>query len=470
MGAIPWRFKSSRPHHLFMTVPTHIFREYDIRGIADDEFKSELITDLGLAFASLMLAEQKRMVAVGYDMRPSSDRLKQALIKGLVEGGMEVLDLGMVPTPVLYFAVSHLKIDAGICITGSHNPIEYNGFKIHLSDRSFFGAEIQKLRALIEAGNLPLSEGGSVKEQAIIPDYIKHVLGIFGKQRSLKVVVDSGHGMGGAVAPELIRGLGHDVIELYSNLDPNFPDHHPDPADPKNLKDVQAKVLETGADLGVAYDGDADRIGVVDEKGEVIAGDKLLLLCTREILKRRPDATIIGDVKCSQAVYAEIKELGGNPIMWKTGHSLIKAKMKETGAALAGELSGHMFFEDRWFGFDDALYATCRVLELVSLQDKKLSEHLADFPALVSTPELHIDCADDKKFDLVKAAVENFKREHEVIDIDGARVLFDDGWGLVRASNTQPVLVLRFEAQNQAALERIQKYIQDTVKTLSETI
>lgn len=451
-------------------IPTHIFREYDIRGIADEEFKDSLIQDLGHAFALLMQRENKTRVAVGYDMRPSSDRLKKALIGGLMKGGMQVTDLGMVATPLLYFSVSHLKQDAGICITGSHNPIEYNGFKIHLSDRSFFGAEIQKLRQLIEAGGLEEKQGGSTTSRGINADYQKYVLSLFESQRKLKVVVDSGHGMGGTTAPDLIRGLGHEVIELYSNLDPDFPDHHPDPADPKNLKDLQKTVLAQKADLGVAYDGDADRIGVVDEKGEVIAGDKLLLLCARAILKRRPGATIIGDVKCSEAVYVEIKALGGNAVMWRTGHSLIKAKMKETGAALAGELSGHMFFEDRWFGFDDALYATCRVLEVVAGENRPLSDHFKNFPDLVATPELHFNCADDKKFQLVKEAVSIFKADHEVIDIDGARVLFDDGWGLVRASNTQPVLVLRFEARSQEALDRIQSYVQDTVKKLSEKL
>ncbi|HTL47681.1 MAG TPA: phosphomannomutase/phosphoglucomutase [Verrucomicrobiae bacterium] len=446
-------------------IPSHVFREYDIRGIADKEFSDELVTSIGRAFATLLARENKNHIAVAHDMRPSSDRLHAALIKGLMSAGAHVVDLGLVPTPVLYFSVSHLKLQAGISITGSHNPVEYNGFKLHLADRPFFGAEIQELRKLIESGKF-LQAPGKVEKGTILSEYKNYVRGLFKFKRKIKVVVDSGHGMGALVAPDLIKSLGHDVIELYSNLDPAFPDHHPDPSEPKNLVDAQKKVLEKKADCGIAFDGDADRIGLVDEKGEVIPGDKILLLAARAILKKKPGSTIIGDVKCSQAVYDDITKRGGKAVMWKTGHSLIKAKMKETHAELAGEMSGHMFFVDRWFGFDDAIYAACRVLEILDEDPRPLSQHLADLPPLFSTPELRVDCPDDVKFDLVKKAVAEFKKEYKVIDTDGARILFNDGWGLVRASNTQPVLVLRFEATSQKRLLEIQSLVESKLKQL----
>jgi len=450
-------------------IPSHVFREYDIRGIADTEFTDGFVTSLGRAFAALMLAENKTKISVGHDMRPSSERLKKALLAGLTSGGLDVVDLGLVPTPVLYFSVSHLKLDAGICITGSHNPVEYNGFKMHLAQRPFFGAEIQKMREIIERGAYSSGQG-SVTKASIIPEYQDCVQSIFKFKRRLNVVVDSGHGMGGVVAPELIRRLGHEVIELYSNLDPAFPDHHPDPSEPHNLEDVRKKVLETGADFGIAFDGDADRIGVVDEKGGILPGDKILLLCARAILKKKPGATIIGDVKCSQTVYEDIQKRGGNPVMWKTGHSLIKAKMKETHAELAGEMSGHIFFVDRWFGFDDAIYGACRVLEIADEDARPLSQHLADLPELFSTPEIRVDCPDQVKFALVKKAVEHFKKTHRVIDTDGARILFDGGWGLVRASNTQPVLVMRFEAQSEEKLLAIRSLVEKTIQELSGAV
>ena len=446
-------------------IPANVFREYDIRGIADEEFTDPLVTSIGRAFGTLLQRENKTRVAVGHDMRPSSDRLALALIRGLTASGIQVIDLGLVPTPVLYFSVSHLKLDAGVCITGSHNPVEYNGFKLHLSDRPFFGAEIQELRKVIESGRF--HEGhGSVRKGTILEDYKKYVLSLFHTKRKLKVVVDSGHGMGAVAAPDLVRSLGHETIELYSNLDPTFPDHHPDPSEPKNLKDLQKKVLETGADLGIGFDGDADRIGLVDEKGEIIPGDKILLLCARAILKKKPGAVIIGDVKCSQSVYDDIEKRGGKAVMWKTGHSLIKAKMKETHAELAGEMSGHIFFVDRWFGFDDAIYAACRVLEILDEDPRPLSQHLADLPRLFATPEIRIDCPDDIKFDLVKKAVAAFKKEYRVIDTDGARILFEGGWGLVRASNTQPVLVLRFEADSDKRLAEIRAIVEDKLHQL----
>jgi len=449
-----------------MQIPSQIFREYDIRGLADEELKDDLIRCIGHAFAALLVRENKKTICLGHDMRPSSARLKTALLAGLLDGGLRVTDLGLVPTPLVYFSVSHLKLDAGICITGSHNPIEYNGLKFHLSDRPFYGAEILKLKEIIEKKDY-LSGKGTAEKHEIIPAYKDYVRGLFKFKKKLKVVIDSGHGMAGLVAPELVRSMGCEVVELYSNLDPTFPDHHPDPSVLKNLADLQKKVLETKADVGIGFDGDADRIGVVDEKGKIIFGDKLLLLYARAILKKKPGAAIIGDVKCSTVLYDDIKKHGGRPIMWKTGHSLIKAKLKETKAELAGEMSGHMFFVDRWFGFDDAIYAACRMLEILDENEGTCSGLLADVPVTVSTPEIRVDCPDDIKFDIVKRAVTEFKKGYEVIDVDGARILFPDGWGLVRASNTQPVLVMRFEASSQEKLNQIQKTVEDKIHQLS---
>ncbi|MBI3313582.1 MAG: phosphomannomutase/phosphoglucomutase [Candidatus Omnitrophica bacterium] len=448
-------------------IPSHIFREYDIRGLADTELTDEVSRGVGQAFATLLAREGKKKISVSYDLRKSSKRIQKALIEGLTAGGLTILDLGMLPTPLLYFSVSHLKLDGGISITGSHNPSEYNGFKLHLADRPFFGREIQELKSIIEKQAFA-HQKGKIEKGDILPAYLEYVKNLFHFKKKLRVVIDAGHGMAGMVAPTLIKSLGHETIELYTNLDPDFPDHHPDPSVPDNLKDLQKKVIETGAHLGIGFDGDADRIGVVDEKGQVIYGDKILLLYARAILKKKPGATIIGDVKCSQQIYDDIAKHGGKPLMWKTGHSLIKAKMKEVHAELAGEMSGHMFFVDRWFGFDDAIYAACRMLEIVDENPRPLSLLLGDLPPLVSTPELRIECPDDKKFQIVERAVKEFQKEYEVITIDGARILFNDGsWGLVRASNTQPVLVMRFEAPNEKRLKEIRTLVENKIKTLS---
>lgn len=450
------------------SLPLNIFREYDIRGIADKELTDEVSFFIGKAFGSVLRAENKKTIAVSYDMRPSSTRIQAALVKGLVSAGLEVIDLGMLPTPVLYFSVSHLKLDAGISITGSHNPPEFNGFKLHLADRPFFGSEIQGLSQRIQKGDF-IEGNGSVRKTDIIEDYKRYIRNSFKFKKKLKVVIDAGHAMAAMVAPDLIRSMGHEVVELYTNIDPTFPDHHPDPSVPENLHDLVKKVLETKADVGLGFDGDADRIGVVDEKGEIIFGDKILLLYAREILKRKPGAAIIGDVKCSQVVYDGITKAGGKAIMWKTGHSLIKAKMKETHAELAGEMSGHMFFMDRWFGFDDAVYAACRMLEIVDQASGPLSTLLADVPHTYSTPEIRFECPDEEKFKVVEKLVKHFQNEKlNVLTIDGARITFSDGWGLVRASNTQPVLVMRFEATSPRRLEEIQTYIEKAVQKFTQ--
>lgn len=447
-------------------IPEHIFREYDIRGIADTELTDEVVTGVGRAFATGLVREGKTKIAVGYDLRTSSVRISKALIKGLTESGAEVFELGLVPTPLTYFSVNHLQLDAGISITGSHNPPEYNGLKFQRADRPVFGEQIQEFLKMIKEQDFE-SRPGKTRDCEILEPYMKHVQSLFNFKKKLKVVIDCGHAMACVVAPKLLKSFGHEVIELYTNLDSTFPDHHPDPTVLENLVDLQAKVKETGADIGIGFDGDADRIGIVDEKSQVIFGDKVLLLYAREILSRKPGATIIGDVKCSKSIYDDIRKKGGNPVMWKTGHSLIKAKLKETKAELAGEMSGHVFFVDRWFGFDDAIYAACRMLEILDKSEEPLSEHLKDLPGLVSTPEIRVDCPDDKKFDIVKRAVQDFKRDYNVVDIDGARVEFEDGWGLMRASNTQPVLVMRFEAESEKRMNEIRALVENKVKELS---
>lgn len=452
-----------------MTLPDHIFRAYDIRGIAEDELTNEVVLNIGKAFATKLKREGKTRIAVGHDMRPSSERIRKALIEGLMACGAQVVNLGLTPTPLLYFSVSHYKIDAGVSITGSHNPPEYNGLKLHLSDRPFYGDEIEELKELIEKKDFEESAGKS-EDRSILEDYIKEVSSQFEIKRKIKVVIDSGHGMGGMVAPRLIKGLGCEVVELYSNLDSNFPDHHPDPSVLENMKDLQAKVLETKSDLGIAFDGDADRIGVVDEKGTVLLGDRLMLIFARGLLEEAPGATIIGDVKCSKLLYDDIRERGGNPVMWKTGHSVIKSKMKETKAALAGEMSGHIFFAHRWFGFDDAIYSACRFLEILDRTGKSVSELIQDIPILSSTPEIRKDCEDDKKFEVVRLALEAFKQKYKVTDIDGARIEFEDGWGLVRASNTGPVLVMRFEAANDSRLKEIQTLIESQIDEIEKSL
>lgn len=445
-------------------LPRHIFRQYDIRGLAEKELTDEVSRSIGQAFGTFLVREKKKKIALGYDLRPSSIRIRKALLEGLLSTGVDVLELGLIPTPLLYFGVVHFKQDAGISITGSHNPPEYNGFKFQLADRPFYGADIQKLVEWIEKKEL-VSGKGKASSADVVEPYLNALKSQFRYSKKWKIVIDSGHGMSGMVAPRLFKELGQDVVELYTNLDPTFPDHHPDPSVPENLKDISREVLKTKASLGVAFDGDADRIGAIDEKGNWILGDRLLLIYARQILKKEKGAAIIGDVKCSPLLYRDIAERGGRPILWKTGHSNIKAKMKEEKAALAGELSGHMFFADRWYGFDDAIYAACRILEVLDQENRPLSELYTDIPKVVSTPEIRVDCpSDEKKFEIVRAVVADLKKDYKVFDLDGARIEFEDGWGLIRASNTQPVLVMRFEATTEKRLAEIRALIEGKVK------
>jgi phosphomannomutase/phosphoglucomutase len=435
-----------------MLRPT-IFREYDIRGVADTELLSPDVVDLGRGLGTLLQRKSGKSITLGRDCRLSSPRLRDALLEGLIDSGCEVTDIGVVPTPLLYFSAVHLEADGAVMITGSHNPSEFNGFKTVCGPTTLHGETIQEVLHIIQARDF-LKGRGSHGDMDVIPAYLDEVAPQFDFKRRVKVVLDAGNGTAGPVVHRLFERLNCEVTELFFDMDGRFPNHHPDPTVPANLKHLQDAVKAQHAELGIAYDGDADRIGAVDENGQVIYGDMLLLVFGREILTRKPGATIIGEVKCSQLLYDELNRLGGNAIMYKTGHSLIKAKMKQEHAELAGEMSGHMFFADRYLGYDDALYASCRLIEIVAKSGKPLSAQFAGLPKLVSTPEIRVDCPDELKFQVVERVTERLRKTHNVIDVDGVRVRFEHGWGLVRASNTQPVLVMRFEAETEDWLRK----------------
>jgi phosphomannomutase/phosphoglucomutase len=445
-----------------MLKPT-IFREYDIRGVADTELSSPDVVELGRGLGTLLQRKSGRSINLGRDCRLSSTRLRDALLEGLMESGCEVTDIGVIPTPLLYFSAVHTGADGAIMITGSHNPPEFNGFKTVCGSSTLHSETIQEVLHVIQKRDF-LSGKGSRQDMDVIDAYLNQVAQQFIFDYHIKVVLDAGNGTAGPVVHRLLERLNVEATELFFEMDGRFPNHHPDPTVPKNLKHLQEAVKAHKADLGIAFDGDSDRIGAVDENGEVIYGDMLLLIFGREILTRKPGATFIGEVKCSQVLYDELKRLGGNPIMYKTGHSLIKAKMKEEHAELAGEMSGHMFFADRYLGYDDAIYAACRLMEIVSKSGKPLSAQLAGLPKLVSTPEIRVDCPDETKFQLVARVAEQFKKTHSVIDVDGVRVLFEHGWGLLRASNTQPVLVMRFEAADQTLLAAYQREVEGALE------
>jgi phosphomannomutase/phosphoglucomutase len=438
-------------------VTPNIFREYDIRGRVPEELNRDTAYRLGQCFGAYYQSLGAKRISLGRDCRLSSPDLRRGVMEGMMDAGIHVKEVGIIPTPLLYFSLHHLEVDGGIQITGSHNPPEYNGFKICLGKTTIFGEEIQKLRSIGEKGSFPKGKGSAESEEVIQPYHEEILKRIRCGQVPRKVVLDAGNGVAGLVAPELYSRMGIEVEKLFCEPDGRFPNHHPDPTLPENLKHLVKKVIDTSADLGIAFDGDADRIGVVDRRGKILWGDQLLIIFSRDLLKRHPGAKIIGEVKCSQVLYDDIRKHGGIPIMWKAGHSLIKGKMKEEGALLAGEMSGHLFFAERYFGFDDAIYAGARLLEILTNEDKDLEELLDDVPTLVNTPEIRIDCPDDLKFQVVADLASEFKEEFQVIDVDGARVVFNGGWGLIRASNTQPVLVLRFEAEDQKTLQEIQQ-------------
>jgi phosphomannomutase / phosphoglucomutase len=444
-----------------------VFREYDIRGLAERDFDADFALLLGRVHGTAIREMGGTRVAVGRDCRASSDPYAESVIAGLVSAGLHVYDIGICPTPLLYFSLFHLDVDGGIEVTASHNPSEYNGFKICLGKETLYGQQIQEIRLKMERSKFREKPGGKVERYEIIPPYQQYLLSDVPRLgRPLKVVIDAGSGVGGPVAPPIFKQLGCNVWEIACTPDANFPFHHPDPTVPENLAMLIEKVKQEKADLGIAYDGDADRIGAVDEKGNILWGDELLILFSRDVLKRNPNSIIISEVKCSQRLYDDIAKNGGRPIMWKAGHSLLKAKMKETQALLAGEMSGHMFFKERYFGYDDAIYASLRLAEIVAKSEKPLSALLADLPKCVSTPEIRVECPDDKKFLLAKKATEYFRQHYPVIDIDGARVQFADGWGLIRASNTQPALVLRFEAKSEAKLKEYRALIENKLDEL----
>jgi phosphomannomutase/phosphoglucomutase len=442
-----------------------IFREYDIRGVADRDLPDDLARDLGRALGTVLAERGKKRVAVGRDPRVSSRRLRNALIEGLVETGRHVVKLEVGPTPLLYFAVHHLDTDGGVMITGSHNPPEDNGFKILVGKDTLHGDEIRALRERIERREFVQLPGGAVDRAEVGPRYVRWMKGnVHPRRTDLRFVVDAGNGAGGPLALATLRALGFDPEALYCDMDGSFPNHHPDPTMPENLEALVRRVRETGSVVGIAYDGDADRLGAVDANGDIVWGDKLLVAFARGVLDRHPGAAVLGEVKCSQTLYDDIAAHGGRPIMWKTGHSLIKAKMKQEGALLAGEMSGHLFFADRYFGYDDAIYASLRLLELLAERGGTLGSLLSDVPATFVTPELRVPCPDEVKFRVVARVLERYQTTHPVADVDGARINFGDGWGLVRASNTQPVLVLRFEAQSEVRRDALRREVEAVVQ------
>ena len=440
-----------------MSIPRGIFREYDIRGIAGSDLTRATARLIGLGYAAYLREQgESGAIAVGRDNRPSGTELRDGLVEGLREAGLDVVDIGVVPTPVTYWAQHKLDVVGGIQITGSHNPAEYNGFKLGLRTKSIYGQQIQRMYELISAGDFPRGKG-TLREEALIDRYVDDIVRLIGPlKRKLRVVADCGNGAGALVAPKLLEGMGLSADLLFCESDGTFPNHHPDPTVAENVADLIAAVRANKADLGVAFDGDADRIGVIDNTGEIIWGDYLLILYARDVLQRTgPGQSIVFDVKCTQALPEAIEKAGGVPVMSRTGHSLVEEKMHETHAPIGGEMSGHMFFTEGFYGFDDALYGAARLIRIVADSGKSVRELLADVPRFVSTPEIRVHCDDDKKFAIVEEAQRYFGARYETNDIDGVRILFEHGWGLIRASNTQPVLVMRFEADTAEQLAAI---------------
>jgi phosphomannomutase/phosphoglucomutase len=439
----------------------HIFRQYDIRGVVGPDVTAEVAEGIGRAFATLAirrLGKTDVRLALGRDNRLTSNELADGVARGMMAAGVQIVDVGTVPTPAHSFSMYYLGLDGGLQVTGSHNPPQYNGFKMTLAGRSIYGDAIQDIRRMIEEQDFE-SGTGSREDHEILRDYAREVAAKFTIERPVKVVVDCGNGSGSLVAEEMLSALGPNVtvIPLFCESDGTFPNHHPDPVVDKNLVDIIAKVKETGADLGVAFDGDADRIGAIDDKGEIVRGDTLLLLYGLDLIERRgPGQAVVFDVKCSQLLPDELEAAGGRPIMSQTGHSLIKERMKQEHSLLSGELSGHIMFGDNYYGFDDALYGACLLIDIVARMGRPLSERLAEFPKYVSTSEIRYVSSEEEKWNVVARATEHFRKDHEVIDVDGARVKFGDGWGLIRASNTEPVLVARYEARTPERLAEIQ--------------
>ncbi len=444
-----------------------VFREYDVRGVVDKDLNFDFVYGLGRSIGTYSIPRGVKTMALGMDCRLSSPAYHEAIRKGINSTGIDIIDVGLCATPVLYFAIRHFNADGGVMITGSHNPPEFNGFKICVGPDTIYGRDIQELRKIMESGKY-VSGNGTCRFADISGYYEDYLFANVTIKEGLNIVVDGGNGVGGLFALPLFKRFGCNVTDIYCDPDGRFPNHFPDPTVPENLTELISLVKEKGADIGIAYDGDADRIGVVTDKGRVLWGDELLLLFSRFILKNSPGASIIGEVKCSQTLYDDIAKHGGRPIMWKAGHSLIKSKMKEEKAPLAGEMSGHLFFADRYFGYDDAIYASLRLLEIISQSGEKISEMLADVPRTFTTPEIRVDCPDRIKFRVVDDVKEHFRKTHKIIDVDGVRIPFGDGWGLVRSSNTQPVLVLRFEAATEAGLHLIRDTVENVLYSVMQ--
>ena len=455
-----------------MALSQNIFREYDIRGVTGKDLTPDVARLVARGYAAFLAdAGVKGEIAVGRDNRPSGNALYRELVAGLRESGLDVVDIGIVPTPLAYWAQHNLGVAGGIQITGSHNPPEFNGFKLGIGNRSIYGKDIQRIYQIALAGKFP-SGAGKLREEAIIDRYVEDVGERIGKiSKDINCVVDCGNGAGALVAKQLFDRIGLSPAILFGESDGTFPNHHPDPTVPANLRDLLESVEQRKAELGIAFDGDADRIGVVDEDGSIIWGDQLLIIYARDVLERTGKGQpIIFDVKCSQALPEEVEKAGGKPLMWKTGHSLIEEKMHETHAPIAGEMSGHMFFAEGWYGFDDAMYGAARLLRIVADSGKSVKQMMANVPKFISTPEIRVDCPDDVKFGIVSKATEHFSATHKVIDVDGVRVLFGDGWGLIRASNTQPVLVMRFEARTEEDLAAIRTEMEGWLRQQGVTV
>ncbi|MFQ6676372.1 MAG: phosphomannomutase/phosphoglucomutase [Fidelibacterota bacterium] len=449
-----------------MTFNPYVFREYDVRGIVAEDFPREFVENLGRAFGTFIRRRGAREIGLSGDIRLTTPRLKEDFKTGVLETGTDVIDLGILPTPANYYSMWKLDVAGAVQITGSHNPPEMNGFKMSFHKGAVYGEQIRELRDIIENQDFETGTGTEVSYN-ILRDYLHMVLGKIRLDRELKVAMDCGNASACLVAPELFRRLGVNLTELYCEVDGSFPHHHPDPTVPENLKDLIGTVREGDMDLGVAYDGDADRLGVVDETGQVVWADKIMALFLPEIV--RPGDDILFDVKCSQLLEDEILRLGGKPVIWKTGHSLIKQKMKELGCKFAGEMSGHLFMGDDYFGYDDAIYVSARFIQTLSRQKRRLSELVAQLPTYYSTPEMRLECpSDEAKFELARTASEYFKKHFDCLDIDGVRIRFEDGWGLVRASNTQPVIVCRFEATSPERMEEIKALVLDRLREMGE--
>jgi len=444
-----------------------MFREYDIRGIAGKDMTEDDVFLIGKGVGTFIREHGRTKLTVGRDCRLTSDLYSEKVIEGLLSTGCDVIDIGVCPTPVLYFSIQHLNQEGGVMVTASHNPGEYNGFKLCIDLDSIHGKDIQKILGIIKEKSFVTGKGSLTTADVVTP-YMEFVENNITLAGPIKVGIDSGNGTAGVVAVPLLKKLNCEVYDIYSDMDGTFPNHEADPTVEKNMQDLIALVKENRLDIGIGYDGDGDRIGVVDEIGNIVYGDKLMIIFAREILSRKPGATFISEVKCSKTMYDDIEKYGGRAIMWKTGHSLIKKKMKEENAELAGEMSGHIFFADRYFGYDDATYASCRLLEILTQTGMKISELLSDVPKTYTTPEIRVECPDDKKFAVVQKITDYFRERYNVIDIDGVRVLFEDGWGLVRASNTQPALVLRFEALSESRLSEIRKLVESTLADIQK--